>query len=899
MRGGLLIALVAFITAAAAAAAVAGSGVVAEPPDDSSRLVEVAARSRARYEAREHQGACTLGAQAPELSALLRSAGVDFSLVPSEPLTVTLEDLECVSQEDLTGKDDLKMEVFVDGTLKATISERMGTGDKKKLGKVFHAEKEVKIVLFEKDWDPDDLLGKFVIGAPTTGSAVGSFTQGANYKLKYKAARGKSTSASSNGELLGFDTKEGRFSLTYGDICALVGDFFAGNPKTDAIGTDMKTGTARDEAGREKMFMQLFEGWTSYITTDKYPGKKLMTGRLLAIFDKERAAIERYRDTGKPGQLAYQEDHKWGAGKTINHVTNSHNNNLAEISNGGDEDVDYHGSAGFIITTYNRKGYPFYENAVYNVDHFAEGNALDVWRTGHRLAVEAALAARSKKGAEQLRELKRALSINGMADHFGTDLFASGHMRTKRRSLLFSAKDLKCSAEDVGTAASFWHDEDNQFGLMVDSPENKKRGLKPFRAYGDKMGYTEVNKINFGYTIEFVTASIKEVLEAFVSGKKPSGTDADGPARFIPQPIEGNHAPLFKVDSSSKVWVHRYTPPGQTPKYESDWECGAILLGKSMSDRNDDRKRMSDSVLAKDAEILKIVYEQMDARPKDKKVTLEEFCDWVVGIKPEAKTVEGRLIAVRLFNRFLRDTTRKHLIIADFDYMLMARSVAGQHGILTLRDYVLISWREEVEKASFEKTMQMLRENRGRGNDFGPRQNRRPGAFDVNWDEVKNMEIQVASKPIKSLGPTDAAQQMRTLQILGLLPREANVEDLLGYLDKQISELGKVKESDIRKSLDAEGITENQWIGYLVLDATAPVEEDSRRAEELLKRDGRVPDVQTAVASMRILMKKGLKPGMTLESAVANFSDELLNTNDGKPREQRMPVEENSPNIEV
>jgi hypothetical protein len=124
-----------------------------------------------------------------------------------------------------------------------------------------------------------------------------------------------------------------------------------------------------------------------------------------------------------------------------------------------------------------------------NLDHFGDC-ALSAYETGHGMAQDRAIEARQMLGVDsldrfgtlpkeererRLREARRLLdeayAMNGYVDHFLTDRFAAGHIRTPRKLLLVT-----CLAsvpgwagligEFNGGAASQWnHDEENRNGL--------------------------------------------------------------------------------------------------------------------------------------------------------------------------------------------------------------------------------------------------------------------------------------------------------------------------------------------------------------------------------------------------------------------------------------------------
>ncbi|MEY9697559.1 hypothetical protein ABIE71_000302 [Bradyrhizobium diazoefficiens] len=82
--------------------------------------------------------------------------------------------------------------------------------------------------------------------------------------------------------------------------------------------------------------------------------------------------------------------------------------------------------------------------ALQNVSHFSGGgSALTTWQTIHREAVLAALEA-GKKG--ESGGLAKAYAMNAFGDHFLTDSFAAGHVRTPRQQAIDYYKKL---AKDV------------------------------------------------------------------------------------------------------------------------------------------------------------------------------------------------------------------------------------------------------------------------------------------------------------------------------------------------------------------------------------------------------------------------------------------------------------------
>jgi hypothetical protein len=117
--------------------------------------------------------------------------------------------------------------------------------------------------------------------------------------------------------------------------------------------------------------------------------------------------------------------------------------------------------------------------AITNFDHFGV-DAITCYKAGHQLAQEEAVRAKSISDPNtRAQALARAYAVNAFADHFLSDLFAAGHMRTPRRRLYESAETEK-TREGAGLCAKQMHDEDNKFGLWVENALGDR-----WVAYGD------------------------------------------------------------------------------------------------------------------------------------------------------------------------------------------------------------------------------------------------------------------------------------------------------------------------------------------------------------------------------------------------------------------------------
>ncbi len=100
--------------------------------------------------------------------------------------------------------------------------------------------------------------------------------------------------------------------------------------------------------------------------------------------------------------------------------------------------------------------------------------------------------------------------MNAFADHFLTDLFAAGHVRTPRRALW---KTPYTVAGETGLLTRAAHNEDNRYGLHVSNARGDH-----WVAFGDGKELDDVNAQNFTLAIAAVQASADEVYQAFASG---------------------------------------------------------------------------------------------------------------------------------------------------------------------------------------------------------------------------------------------------------------------------------------------------------------------------------------------------------------------------------------------
>lgn len=210
--------------------------------------------------------------------------------------------------------------------------------------------------------------------------------------------------------------------LTYGQIVALAGDLYGIADKPISSGKDGNDRRARFEAA-----------FNSLVNCDR---KEL--AKILEIMANEEKEVENGILDGKSADQAY--------------------------TSGSDFDNQYMVATGYSWPTMGR----YFDLAVKNFDHFGK-DAVTAYTTGHARAIEEAVAAyddwkNAGRGRVEAanRRFERALAMNAFADHFLTDLFASGHLRVPRREVAADFMEGHAAA-----VARHQHIEDNHFGLFV------------------------------------------------------------------------------------------------------------------------------------------------------------------------------------------------------------------------------------------------------------------------------------------------------------------------------------------------------------------------------------------------------------------------------------------------
>ncbi len=148
-----------------------------------------------------------------------------------------------------------------------------------------------------------------------------------------------------------------------------------------------------------------------------------------------------------------------------------------------------------------------------NYDHFGE-SAWNKWEKIHKKVEQDAnkIAKKIKNDENYFNDsnfrydLIKLLCYEGFAQHFLTDAFAAGHIRTKRKKTFLNLSQSPAIAEHK-------HDYDNFHGLYVKMSLPWEEGEKKWKSYGDHCLFTPHGRENLENILKMSYWSLKEVLE--------------------------------------------------------------------------------------------------------------------------------------------------------------------------------------------------------------------------------------------------------------------------------------------------------------------------------------------------------------------------------------------------
>lgn len=299
--------------------------------------------------------------------------------------------------------------------------------------------------------------------------------------------------------------------LRYGQIIMLAGDIM-GDPKHPI---------SRCEADKRKQCFRLqFEALAGKSALNDCYNPRIQAQNLIQYFTEMELLLSEWRASGKADTDFYK---KFGA---------TMNKKLNRLTCGGSFISDYIPYGNYLRLSQA------------NFDHFSAASLI-AYKAGHQVALETALQGYQEKirsntlEAEQLLEL--AYAQNAFANHFLSDAFSSGHIRTPRAEM---AKQIQLPAILNLLLANIMHDEDNRLGINVVNEEGSS-----WTAYGDNYLFENQTLMHRTILLQAMQRSANAVYHTFVSGNLPEQFTE---LKLVPllDKIEqlNQTAPLFKIE---------------------------------------------------------------------------------------------------------------------------------------------------------------------------------------------------------------------------------------------------------------------------------------------------------------------------------------------------------------
>ncbi|KAJ7878126.1 hypothetical protein B0H14DRAFT_1655844 [Mycena olivaceomarginata] len=198
-----------------------------------------------------------------------------------------------------------------------------------------------------------------------------------------------------------------------------------------------------------------------------------------------------------------------------------------------------------------------------NWDHFGKDaeKAYSALHSGALLKAKEAYDAGPSRADEIMKE---AYFLEAYGQHFLTDLFSSGHLRTPRRALhstltmsegprTFAALSSPETLYPQDFCARRMHDEDCANGLWVRNSKGKG-----WAAYGDKQLLSAKSNQNFQMALNAAQAGLDEVWETRLNGNIPAIFTALNLTPILSDELNWrNFCPMFRVDGTSAELVYR------------------------------------------------------------------------------------------------------------------------------------------------------------------------------------------------------------------------------------------------------------------------------------------------------------------------------------------------------
>ncbi|KAJ7220582.1 hypothetical protein GGX14DRAFT_675245, partial [Mycena pura] len=190
--------------------------------------------------------------------------------------------------------------------------------------------------------------------------------------------------------------------------------------------------------------------------------------------------------------------------------------------------------------------------ALCNWDHFGK-DAEKAYSALHTAALRKAKDAHD--GSKDMADttMVQAYFLEGYAQHFLTDLFSSGHLRTPRRKLhenFFGDPENLPNPWPADGCAQKMHNEDCANGLWV-----RNLNGEGWAAYGDKQLFSSKSDRNLVQALKAAQAGADEVRKTRLTGEIPDADDfaALQLTPILDESLSGmNYAPMF-AESDGKL----------------------------------------------------------------------------------------------------------------------------------------------------------------------------------------------------------------------------------------------------------------------------------------------------------------------------------------------------------
>lgn len=299
--------------------------------------------------------------------------------------------------------------------------------------------------------------------------------------------------------------------LTYGQIVALAGDFYGDPAQPISKASD-------PVAAFQKAFDSLAQA--SATPSRYWPQEHHETQGILRIMQEEINAVDKAIQKGESVEKAFE-----AFGNKLHGRWN--------YETGGTDDFSVQGR--------------YLKLSAVNWDHFGR-HAVTCYKAGHELALAKALEAKQSQHPEKLLTL--AYAINAFADHYLSDLFSAGHLRTPRWELPHDESHHSIKKDVLNLCSKFMHDEDSRQGLYVTNSLGDS-----WKSYGDKRYFSKVGTVGKAMASRALRLSVAEVAAAFLFGTVVEPKDFAA-LRLVPDLVLAadyeallssklNHAPLF------------------------------------------------------------------------------------------------------------------------------------------------------------------------------------------------------------------------------------------------------------------------------------------------------------------------------------------------------------------